>query len=254
MLFTLATVVLALASTASAHTSIYTVFVNGKDLGDGRNKFIRSPIADFDNPPTEYLYNKPVKDLKAPELSCNDRGGTPAPEFVKAAAGDKLSIQWYHARPNDPSDYPLAHDHFGSVVTYIAAYTESQPTGPIWTKIHEAGYKDGQWATTKLIANGGKVDFSLPKSLKKGKYIIRQEVIALHQADFRPDEQADRGAEFYPGCLQFDVTKGGDAVPNQKYDLNKGYTYTDPGLDFNVHYPEVPYDTYKPPGPKVWSG
>jgi cellulase len=252
MLFTLATVVLALASAASAHTSIYTVFVNGKDLGDGRNKFIRSPIADFNNPPKEYLYNKPVTDLKAPELSCNDRGGTPAPEFVKAAAGDKLSIQWYHARPNDPSDYPLAEGHFGSVVTYIATYVESQPTGPIWTKIHEAGYENGQWATTKLIANGGKVDFSLPKSLKKGKYIIRQEVIALHLADKMPEP--GRVPEFYPGCVQLDVTKGGDAMPDQKFDLNKDYTYKDPGFDFNVHYPEVPFDTYKPPGPKVWSG
>jgi cellulase len=249
---TLATVVLALASTATAHTSIYTVFVNGKDLGDGRNKFIRSPIADFTNPPKDYLYNKPVTDLKAPELSCNDRGGTPAPEFVKAAAGDKLSIQWYHARPNDPSDYPLAEGHFGSVVTYIATYVESQPTGPIWTKIHEAGYENGQWATTKLIANGGKVDFSLPKSLKKGKYIIRQEVIALHLADKMPEP--GRVPEFYPGCVQLDVTKGGDAMPDQKFDLNKDYTYKDPGFDFNVHYPEVPFDTYKPPGPKVWSG
>jgi lytic cellulose monooxygenase (C1-hydroxylating) len=252
MFLTFATVALALASTASAHATIYGVSVNGKDLGDGRNKFIRSPQANVDAPHKEY--NSPIKDITSPDLVCNVRGGESAPEFVKAAAGDKLAIQWYHHKPNDPSDYPLADTHLGSIVTYIAAYKDGNPTGPIWSKIHQAGYENGQWATIKLIANGGKVEFSLPKSLKKGKYLVRQEIIALHQADFRPDEDPDRGAEFYPGCVQVDVTEGGDAVPDQNFDINTGYKYTDPGLDFNVHYPEVPYESYKPPGPKVWSG
>lgn len=243
MLLTIATLVVALATTASAHATIYGVSVNGKDLGDGQNKYIRSPPN-----------NDPVRDLKSPNVICNVNGATPAPEFVKAAAGDKFDIQWFHASVTDPGDYPLDDSHLGSIVTYIAPYKDGSPTGPIWSKLHHEGYVNGQWATLKLIANDGHVVFTLPKSLKKGKYLIRQEIVALHMADKRPDEEAGRGPEFYPGCVQVDVTKGGDSVPDQNFDINAGYKYTDPGFDFNVHYPEVPYDSYTPPGPKVWTG
>lgn len=246
MFFTLATLALAFASTASAHATIYSAWVNGNDQGDGQSKYIRSPKGSE--------YNFPVRDLTSPDVVCNKNGAQAVPEFVKAAAGDKLAFQWFHARPNDPSDFVLDKSHLGALLTYIAPYTETDVAGPIWSKLAHAGYENGEWATLKLIANGGKVEFTLPQSLKKGKYLIRQEIVALHMADKRPDEEAGRGPEFYPGCVQVDVTEGGDAVPDQNFDFNSGYKYTDPGFDFNVHFPEVPYDSYKPPGPEVWSG
>lgn len=75
--------VAALLGTASAHTRIFSAWVNGVDQGDGRTTYIRSPPN-----------NNPVKDLTSPDLSCNVAGGTAMPNFVKAAAGDTVSLEW----------------------------------------------------------------------------------------------------------------------------------------------------------------
>lgn len=72
-----------LVGTASAHTRIFSAWVNGEDQGDGRTTYIRSPPN-----------NNPVKDLTSPDLVCNVAGGTAMPDFVQAAAGDTVSLEW----------------------------------------------------------------------------------------------------------------------------------------------------------------
>ncbi|KAK4239371.1 glycoside hydrolase [Achaetomium macrosporum] len=239
MLLIATTLALALAgTTVSAHATMFGVSVNGKDQGDGRNKYIRSPAT-----------NDPLRDLKNPNIVCNTNGGTPAPDFVKAKPGDKLSFRWFHFNPDDPNDI-LDPSHKGAILTYIAPYTKGNGAGPIWSKLAEQGFEDGEWATIRMIANGGKVDVSLPAQLAPGRYLVRQELVALHQADFRGDTHPGRGAELYPSCVQVEVTGGeGDAVPDQDFDFNRGYTFDNPGLFFNIY---IPFDKYTPPGPKVW--
>jgi cellulase len=222
---------------------MFNVSVNGQDAGDFK-QFIRVP-----------LINDPIRDLKSPNLVCNTQGGKPAPSFVKASAGDKLSFRWFHWNPADPADFVLAADHKGAILTWIAPYTTGSGTGPIWSKLAEEGFEGGKWATTKMIENKGEVGFTLPKALAGGKYLIRQELIALHQADYAGNdpERPGRGAEFYPSCVQFEVSdKGaGDAIPDQDFDFNTGYKYEDKGLHFNIY---IPFDKYTPPGPKPWTG
>jgi cellulase len=102
-----------------------------------------------------------------------------------------------------------------------------------------------------MIANGGRVDVTLPAQLKPGKYLVRQELLALHMADTRGDQNPARGAELYPSCVQVDVVGGGGAAtPDQNFDFNTGYKYDDKGIFFNIY---VPFDTYTPPGPRVWT-
>ncbi|KAK4122156.1 lytic polysaccharide monooxygenase [Parathielavia appendiculata] len=244
MLLSLATLALALTSTALGHAFMYGIFVNGKDQGDGRNITIRSPST-----------NHPVRDFKSDAIACNNLGDIAAPNFVKAAAGDKLAFRWYHWNPVDPADI-LDKSHKGAILTYIAKYATadvSNGTGPIWSKIDEQGFENGEWATIKMINNGGKAEFTLPKALAPDKYLIRQELLALHMADISPKVNASRGAESYPSCVQFDVSGSGNAVPNQNFDFNTGYSYDGDakGLTFNIH---IPFDKYTPPGPKVWTG
>jgi cellulase len=248
LLYHSALALLALASTASSHATMSGVSVNGKDQGDGVNKYIRSPLVP---PPKDApkASNDPVRDLKSPNLVCNTGGGKAAPNCVKAAAGDTLAFRWALV-PGDPRNIVLDPSHKGAILTYIAPYTESNGASAIWSKLAEQGF-DGEWATIKMIANGGDVEFTLPKTLAPGKYLIRQELLALHQADFRGDDPKNpgRGAEAYPSCVQFEVTGSGAAVPDQDFDFNQGYTYGDPGLFFNVH---IPFDKYTPPGPPIW--
>ncbi|KAK4199492.1 glycoside hydrolase [Triangularia verruculosa] len=235
---TLATL-LALTPLISAHATMFSVSVNGKDQGDGRNKYIRSPKT-----------NDPVRDLQSPDIVCNTNGGTPVPSFVSAPAGATLSFRWFHFRPEDPTDI-LDPSHKGAIITYIAPFTEGNGAQPIWSKIAEEGFEDGEWATIKMIANKGRAEFTLPKGLAAGKYLVRQELLALHMADINFKVDNTRGPESYPSCVQVEVTGGGDVMPDQDFDFNRGYTYDDPGLFFNIY---VPFDKYTPPGPPVFQG
>lgn len=241
MLLSATVAILALAAHASAHATVFHVSVNGKDQGDGVNKYIRSPAS-----------NDPVRDLASPSLVCNTKGGTEVGSSVKAAAGDKVTFHWWHYNPDDPADYALDPSHKGAMQTWIANYTSSDGTGPIWSKLAEDGFEGGKWATEKLMEKKGAVEFSLPKALAKGKYLIRQEIIALHMADGKGNDPSwpGRGAEFYPSCVQFEVSGDGNAVPDQDFDFNKDYKYDDKGLFFNIY---IPFDKYTPPGPRPWT-
>ncbi len=64
-----------------------------------------------------------------------------------------------------------------------------------WTKIAEDGYDGKSWAVEKLIkgsytGKAGQHKFTLPK-VAPGEYIIRPEIIALHEGD------RVGGAQFY---------------------------------------------------------
>ncbi|VTT66512.1 unnamed protein product [Fusarium fujikuroi] len=155
--------------------------------------------------------NSPVKDLTSPDLVCNVNGGKAAPN---------LNL-------------------------------ENDGTGAIWTKIAEDGYDGSEWAVDKLIKAKGKSTFTLPSALKAGKYIVRQEIIAHHESDVAYASNPARGAQFYPSCAQVEVTGSGTAVPDEKFDFNKGYTSTDKGIVFNLY---GSYTTYDIPGPAVWKG
>ncbi|XXG96877.1 hypothetical protein Hte_003168 [Hypoxylon texense] len=228
---------LALASTVTAHTRMFSVWVNDKDQGDGRSLYIRSP-------PT----NSPVKDIDNAAIVCNVNGGQAVSKFVSAAAGDKLSFEWYH---DNRGDDIIDLSHKGPIITYIAAFTEGDGFEPIWSKIDEEGLSGTKWAVDNLVANGGKKDFTLPSTLAAGKYLIRQEIIALHEADAAFSQNSARGAQFYPSCVQVEVTGSGSAVPDQDFDFQTGYTYSDPGILFNLYSGSV--TSYPIPGPAIWT-
>ncbi|KAF4989638.1 hypothetical protein FGRMN_8996 [Fusarium graminum] len=237
MRFSATAATLAMATTVTAHAQVYGLWVNGEDQGDGRNVYIRSP----EN-------NNPVKDLTSPDLVCNVNGGKAAPKFAKAAAGDEVTFEWYH---NTRGDDIIDGSHKGPIITYVAPYTETDGTGAIWTKIAEDGYSGGKWAVDKLIANKGKATFTLPASLKAGKYIVRQEIIAHHESNVAYKDNPARGAQFYPSCAQVEVTGSGTSVPDEKFDFNKGYTYSDKGIvGVDVYNFSGSYDM---PGPAVWT-
>jgi cellulase len=77
---------------------------------------------------------------------------------------------------------------------YIAP-TSSDGTGAAWTKLAESGYSDGKWAVDVLIANRGKHSVVLPSSLAPGDYLLRAEIIALHQGDTNYLTNKKRGAQ-----------------------------------------------------------
>jgi cellulase len=215
---------------------MFGVSVNGVDRGDGRGVYIRSPPN-----------NSPVKDLASPDLICGPNGGKAVGSFVKAAAGDQLTFEWYHDNRNDDI---IDGSHKGPIITYIAPFTTGNGAGAIWSKVAQDGFSNGQWAVDKLKANNGKNSFTLPANLAPGKYLIRQEIIALHEGDIAFNANSARGAQFYPSCVQFEITGSGSVVPSQNFNINTGYTYKDPGIVFNI-YGSV--TSYPIPGPAIFN-
>ncbi|RMZ71265.1 endoglucanase II [Pyrenophora seminiperda CCB06] len=217
----------ALLAAVSAHQNFEQLWVN--DVTPGKQVGIRMPPN-----------NSPVKDLSSDDIVCNV-GGTKVPSGVKtidAAEGDKIKVQW------SPLVHmgPITHMLYGPVDS--AAQTTGIGAG--WFKIDELNSVDGKWASQAMIADNFTHEFPLPKGLASGEYLLRSEMVALHNA------QAVGGAEFYIGCAQLKIKGSG----------NKGScspTISLPGAykaeDKDVHIPNVysgfNVKSYKAPGGAV---
>jgi len=223
---------LAVAQLAAAHTTFQSIVIDGKD--QGQHFAVQTPSNG----------NNPIKDVTSSAMVCN--GGTAKTDFVEVAAGSKIGMQWHH---NDPattsgdSDEPIAASHKGPVMVYIAK-AEGNGEGAVWTKIYEDGLTGGKWGVDNFIANKGLIEITLP-NLVDGEYLIRPEMIGLHEAS------SQGAAQFYNGCGQLKITGGSVALPTTGVDMTKAYSATDPGVLYNMYSGAT---TYTIPGPDVWDG
>lgn len=87
---------------------------------------------------------------------------------------------------------------------------------------------------------------TIPANTPDGEYLLRVEQIALHMAS-QPNK-----AQFYLACSQIQVTGGGNGTPGPLVALPGAYSSNDPGILVNIY--SIQPDSYKAPGPAVWSG
>ncbi|OAK96061.1 endoglucanase B [Phaeosphaeriaceae sp. SRC1lsM3a] len=254
------------AGQAAAHTFIWGVYVNGVD--QGTSKGIRTPA--YNNGPGKAggYNNGPVKDLTSIDLRCNVMGDIQAADTIKVAPGDNLTFDWHHDYRNDTDDI-IASSHHGPSLIYISP---DPPTENSFVKIwHSGKYESnpfpqaGKWSTTADIRmNYGHMHMRVPEGLKAGHYLIRAEMIALHEGDVSYIANPRRGAQFYPDCVQIEVTGDGTVELPKGVSFPGAYSYEDPGVVHNVYCSTetkkattstTPCATeYIIPGPTVWSG
>jgi len=79
----IAAIAATLISEVSAHSRVWSVWVDGSDQGKGEGRYIRQPPN-----------NDPVKDLTSPNLACNVNGKNSVPEYVTVPAGHTLTSEW----------------------------------------------------------------------------------------------------------------------------------------------------------------
>ena len=128
-------------------------------------------------------------------------------------------------------------------MVYVAP-AESNGEGDVWVKVYEEGLTNGKWAVEDFIANKGQFSIDLP-NLAAGEYLIRPEIIALHEGN------RAKGAQFYNGCGQIKVTGSGSATLPAGVDMTKAYSATDAGVLFDIYSGKTEYPM---PGPAVWDG
>ncbi|KAF1959235.1 hypothetical protein CC80DRAFT_585559 [Byssothecium circinans] len=137
------------------------------------------------------------------------------------------------------------------VTSYQRAPTSTlEASGNVWFKIGSISAVQGNgpltsdektWPAYKKTS----VEFTIPKNVPSGKYLVRVESIALYQA------QSAGGAQIYLSCAQVEVTRGGNGTPGPLVAFPGAYSANDPGLIWS-YYPIA--TSYKAPGPAVWTG
>jgi hypothetical protein len=115
--------------------------------------------------------------------------------------------------------------------------------GAGWFKIWDEGY-DGttsQWCTEKLMKNNGFLSVKLPSELAGGYYLVRPELLALHQADKNPPNP-----QFYVGCAQIFLNSTSHMVPEHNVSIPGYINIKDPSVLFNIWTPTFPYPMVGP--------
>ncbi|KAL2264216.1 hypothetical protein VTK26DRAFT_48 [Humicola hyalothermophila] len=233
----------ALATSASAHSIFQKVSVDGVD--QGQLKGVRAPYSNY-----------PIEDVSHPDFACNTNIQLRDSTVIKIPAGARVGAWWGHeiggaAGPNDP-DHPIAASHKGPIQVYLAKVDNAATagtTGHRWFKIAERGLNNGVWAVDELIANGGWHYFDMPACIAPGHYLMRVELLALHSAS-RPG-----GAQFYMECAQVEVTGSGTFAGSDFVSFPGAYPADHPGIVINIYdlngQPNNGGRPYEIPGPPV---
>ncbi|KAH8889181.1 glycoside hydrolase family 61 protein [Thozetella sp. PMI_491] len=236
---------LVFASTVAAHGAVTSYVIAGKkypgyDAYNTANsqKVIQRPWPGYN----------PITSCADANLRCN--GGRSAAENATVMPGDKVGAiwkQWTHSQ--------------GPIMVWMykcaGAFSACDGSGAGWFKIDEAGFhgdsgvfldaeKGSGWDIAKLVGGDKQWTSTIPASLAAGNYLIRHELIALHQAN---------APQFYPECAQITVGGSGTAEPDASYKAAiPGYCkQSDANIRVPINNHTMP-QTYTVPGPPVWKG
>ena len=223
-------------TTAHGHVSSYTV--GGTSTTGGTNGGLQSnPRPNTPAWLANNLDNGFVTDPSSQDVICH-KGGIPGSTSLSVAAGSTVGLQW--------NTWPDSHS--GPVMEYLAPvsgdFSSIDKAQLKWTKISEKGLTNGKWAANELIANGFKWPVTIP-NIKPGKYILRHEILALHEG------QRVGGTQFYPQCINVEITGSGSASLPQGVVGTQLYGASEPGVIYDMYAGNTVYPI---PGPKVMAG
>jgi cellulase len=165
-------------------------------------------------------------------------GDVQAHDTIKVQPGDNLTFDWHH-EIRDDTDEVIANSHHGPSLIYISP---DPPTENSFVKLwHSGKYESnpfpqaGKWSTTSDIAKHfGHMNVRVPEGLKAGHYLIRAEMVGLHEGDVSYLQNPKRGAQFYPDCVQILVEGDGEVELPEGVSFPGAYSYKDPGVVHNV--------------------
>lgn len=179
---------LAVASTASAHYTFPELTVAGK--GTGQWSYVRK-TANYQSNGTPFILPNshtlslpililpagPVTDVSSSAIRCYELSPGTASQTYTVNAGDTIG---FTAVSNIGHPGPLQF-YMAKVPSGKTAAT-FDGSGNVWFKVYSQGatFSGGQmtWASMGKTA----VDFTIPKSLPSGEYLVRVEHIGLHSA------------------------------------------------------------------------
>lgn len=226
----------------SSHAYLSSIAVDGLAYKEG--------VCGRPHPSSKYDY--PIAEGGRPNgLSSNDMTCGWLPAAAKAAdkkcpvnPGSSITLQWhYEMGSGDKDTFIIDPSHKGPCIVYMAK--SETGSGKVWFKVFEDGYDAAskKFCVTRLRENKGKMTFKLPTDITPGNYLMRAELIALHEG------HELNGAQPYVGC--FEVTMGGSGTvnPSNLVSIPGVYTPNDAGIYFNIY---KSFSSYPIPGPKLY--
>ncbi|KAH7413229.1 glycoside hydrolase family 61 protein-like protein [Cadophora sp. MPI-SDFR-AT-0126] len=190
----------------------------------------------------------PIFSPNSTSLACNFPG-TPAPSSIPILPGQNITaIYYFWLHTVGPMTVMMA-DCGASCETF-------NPAEGKWFKIAERGLltgtvREGMWAQRDFTHWDGTPDLwteMIPRGLRRGNYLIRHEIIALHIAH-RP--------QFYPQCAHLSVGGEGQDVPGEEFltSIPGMWNMTQPEINLDIYTDDIGNaTTYEIPGPPVWTG
>ncbi|KAG8992684.1 hypothetical protein FRB94_011382 [Tulasnella sp. JGI-2019a] len=241
-LSTITFVALGLAPTALAHGHLNSIAVDGTTYPGPQ---IGTPLAGGSSIRMINSMN-PVKDITSDDMSCgNGAANVTATQSAAVKPGSTISTNWVNG---NGGNWP---HNVGPLMTYIASCngkcSDFQSTNAEWLKIDEAGLDNstGKWIQEDTLYAGKPYTFTFPTGVPAGEYLMRSEIIALHNA------QSAGGAEFYPACSQITVAGSSNSAlappASDEAKFPGGYGASDPGILINVYNPGLVYTFPGPP-------
>ncbi|KAM5342395.1 hypothetical protein ACJ41O_013361 [Fusarium nematophilum] len=230
------------ATSASAHGHVNQIIVNGvayQGYESTSFPFMRDPpiVAGWT---IEQKDNGFVSSSKYnhPDIICH-RDAVPGKGHIQVSAGDTITFRW--------SSWPDAHH--GPVMDYLARCNgpceEVDKTELEFFKIDGLGIVEqgtlGKYADGVLKDNGNKWNVRIPGNIASGNYVLRHEIIALHNGLERG------GAQNYPQCFNIRVVGSGSDYP-RGYLGTELYDAEDPGILVNIYSSSLDYEV---PGPTL---
>ncbi|KAL8713071.1 MAG: hypothetical protein Q9220_002931 [cf. Caloplaca sp. 1 TL-2023] len=227
----------------SAHTSFTNFYVDGAPQGDGTCVRMSNNI-----PQATY----PIRPVDSQDMACGVNGDKGVARICPANSGSQLTFN-FRDWPDGSQPGSLDKSHMGPCSVYMKKVDNSaadgNAAGPGWFKIFEEDYDSSskQWCTSKIMANDGKLSVKIPTDLAGGYYLVRPELLALHQADKSPPDP-----QFYVGCAQIFLQSTGSSTPKDTVSIPGYVSMQNPAMTFDIWTPSKE-GTYKSFGPPTYT-
>lgn len=182
-------------------------------------------------------------------------GGTGVARVCPAKQGDKLTFTWRWTA-NEPELGSIDISHKGPCAVYmkkVDSAIKDPGNGDGWFKVYDFGHdENNKWCTEHLIEAGGLLSINIPQDLAGGYYLVRPELLSLHQSYESPENPSQ--PQFYTGCAQIFLDSPATGKPDNTVSIPGYVKSSDANMKFNIYTDDsYPYPMHGPPVAKISS-
>ena len=125
--------------------------------------------------------------------------------------------------------------------------------GDGWFKVYDFGHdENNKWCTEHLIEAGGLMSINIPQDLAGGYYLVRPELLSLHQSYESPENPSQ--PQFYTGCAQIFLDSPATGKPDNTVSIPGYVKSSDANMKSNIYTDDsYPYPMHGPPVAKISS-